>query len=43
MSFTETFLNGEQGAFKPATLTPMQKMILRFIVVGLVYYAFAVI
>ncbi len=43
MSFTETFLNGEQGAFKPATLTPMQKMILRFVVVGLVYYAFAVI
>ena len=43
MSFTETFLNGEQGAFKPATLTPMQKMILRFVVVGLVFYAFAVI
>jgi len=43
MSFTATFLNGEQGAFKPATLTPMQKMILRFVVVGLVYYAFAVI
>ena len=43
MSFTETFLNGEQGAFKPATLTPMQKMILRFVVVGLVYFAIAVI
>ena len=43
MSFAETFVNGEQGAFKPATLTPMQKMILRFVVVGLVYYAFAVI
>jgi len=43
MSFAETFMNGEQGAFKPATLTPMQKMILRFVVVGLVYYAFAVI
>ncbi|MCU0251183.1 MAG: cbb3-type cytochrome c oxidase subunit I [Vicinamibacterales bacterium] len=43
MSFTETFLNGAQGAFKPATLTPMQKMILRFVVVGLVFYAFAVI
>jgi cytochrome c oxidase subunit 1 len=43
MSFADTFMNGEQGAFKPATLTPMQKMILRFVVVGLVYYAFAVI
>jgi cytochrome c oxidase subunit 1 len=43
MSFTHTFLNGEQGAFKPDSLTPMQKMILRFVVVGLVYYAFAVI
>jgi cytochrome c oxidase subunit 1 len=43
MSFTATFLNGEQGAFKPATLTPMQKMILRFVVVGLVFYAIAVV
>ena len=43
MSFADTFMNGEQGAFKPATLTPMQKMILRFVVIGLVYYAFAVI
>ncbi|HNW74741.1 MAG TPA: cbb3-type cytochrome c oxidase subunit I [Bacteroidales bacterium] len=43
MSFTKTFLEGEQGLFKPDGLTPMQKMILRFVVVGLVYYAFAVI
>ncbi len=43
MSFTKTFLYGEQGLFKPDSLTPMQKMILRFVVVGLVYYAFAVI
>jgi cytochrome c oxidase subunit 1 len=43
MSFSSTFLNGEQGLFKPRTLTPMQKMTLRFVVVGLVYYAFAVI
>ena len=43
MTFTQTLLNGEQGAFKPASLTPMQKMILRFVVVGLVYYGFAVI
>jgi cytochrome c oxidase subunit 1 len=43
MSFIQTLVHGEQESFKPATLTPMQKMILRFVVVGLVYYAFAVI
>ncbi len=43
MNFKDTFLNGEQGLFKPGTLTPMQKLILRFVVVGLVYYGFAVI
>lgn len=43
MKFIDTFMNGEQGLFKPATLTPMQKLILRFVVVGLVYYGFAVI
>ncbi len=36
MSFIHTLVHGEQESFKPATLTPMQKMILRFIVVGLV-------
>lgn len=43
MSFIQTLVHGEQESFKPATLTPMQKMILRFVVVGLVYYGFAVI
>ncbi|MCX6545880.1 MAG: cbb3-type cytochrome c oxidase subunit I [Acidobacteria bacterium] len=43
MSFIHTLVHGEQASFKPATLTPMQKMILRFIVVGLVYYGFAVV
>jgi len=43
MSFKDTFMNGEQGLFKPASLTPMQKLILRFVVVGLIYYGFAVI
>jgi len=43
MSFIQTFVNGEQGLFKPKTLTPMQKLTLRFVVVGLVYYAFALI
>ena len=43
MSIVQTLLNGEQGLFKPKTLTPMQKLTLRFVVVGLVYYGFAVI
>ncbi len=43
MSFTNTFMNGEQSLFKPVTLTPMQKLTLRFVVVGLIYYGFAVI
>ncbi|MCU0406257.1 MAG: cbb3-type cytochrome c oxidase subunit I [Ignavibacteriaceae bacterium] len=43
MSFSYTLLNGEQGLFKPVSLTPMQKMTLRFVVIGLLYYGFAVI
>ena len=43
MSFINTFLNGEKGMFKPSSLTPMQKLVLRFVVVGLIYYGFAVI
>ena len=43
MSFINTFISGEKGLFKPDGLTPLQKLTLRFVVVGLVYYAFAVI
>lgn len=43
MNVIQTLVNGEKGLFKPDTLTPMQKMTLRFVVVGLVYYLFAVI
>jgi cytochrome c oxidase subunit I len=43
MSFLQTFTHGEQGLFKPNTLTPMQKLTLRFVVVGLLYYGFAVV
>ena len=43
MSFIKTLMNGEQGAFKPDSQTPMQKITLRFVVVGLVYYGFAVV
>jgi cytochrome c oxidase subunit I len=38
-----TLLYGEQGAFKPDSLTPMQKITLRFVVIALVYYGFVVI
>ena len=43
MSFIKTLIHGEEGLFKPDNLTPMQKLVLRFVVVGLVYYGFAVI
>ncbi len=43
MSFKETLIRGEQGLFKPDSLTPMQKIVLRFVVVGLVFYGFAVV
>ena len=43
MSFLKTLIIGEQGLFKHDTLTPMQKLTLRFVVVGLIYYGFVVI
>jgi cytochrome c oxidase subunit I len=43
MSFINTFMNGEQGLFKAKSLTPMQKLTLRFVVVGLIYYGIVVI
>lgn len=43
MSFKETLIHGEQGLFKPDSLTPMQKIVLRFVVVGLVFYGIAII
>lgn len=41
MKYIETFMNGEAGSFKPKSLSPMQKLLLRFVVVALVYYFFA--
>ncbi|HOT44526.1 MAG TPA: cbb3-type cytochrome c oxidase subunit I [Spirochaetota bacterium] len=38
MNLIHTFLKGEEGLFRPDSLTPMQKMTLRFVVVGLLYY-----
>jgi len=43
MSFIQTLISGEQKLFKADSLTQMQKITLRFVVVGLVYYGFAVI
>ncbi len=43
MSFINTFMNGEQAAFKPESQTALQKIALRFVVVGLIYYGFAAI
>ena len=42
-SFSDTLFNGNAGTFKVGTLSPMQKLTLRFVVFGLVYYAFAAI
>ena len=43
MSFKDTLLNGEQSLFKASSLTPMQKLVLRFVVVGIIFYGLAVI
>ena len=43
MSFMKTFLDGAQGAFKPGSLSPIQKLALRFVIVGLAYYGLAAI
>jgi cytochrome c oxidase subunit 1 len=43
MSFIKTLINGEEGLFRSETLTPVQKLVLRFVVVGLVYFGFVVI
>jgi cytochrome c oxidase subunit 1 len=43
MGLINTLVEGEQASFRPDTLTPMQKNTLRFVLVGLVYYGFAVV
>jgi len=43
MSFIKTLIDGEQGLFRHETLTPMQKLTLRFFVTGLFYFGFVVI
>ena len=43
MNFIATLMDGEQQAFQPASLTRMQKMTLRFVVIGLVFYGIVAI
>lgn len=43
MNFMQTLKSGEEGLFRSDSLTPMQKLTLRFVVVGLVYYGLVVI
>ncbi|HPD65638.1 MAG TPA: cbb3-type cytochrome c oxidase subunit I [Bacteroidia bacterium] len=43
MKFKDTFLKGTEGLFKPDSLTPMQKLALRFVVVGILYYGIVVV
>ncbi len=43
MSFIQTLISGEQKLFKSDSLTQMQKITLRFVVMGLVFYGFVVI
>ena len=43
MNFIATLIDGEQQAFQPASLTRMQKMTLRFVVIGLVFYGMVAI
>ncbi len=42
-TFTDTLVHGNERAFKPSSLTPLQKLTLLYVVFGLVYYAFAAI
>ncbi len=43
MNFKDTFLNGNEGKFSADGLTPMQKLALRFVVVGILYYELSAI
>ncbi len=42
-TFTQTLIEGNEGAFKSRSLTPMQKLTLQYVIFGLVYYGFAAI
>jgi cytochrome c oxidase subunit 1 len=41
MSFIKTLIEGNEGGLKHETMTPMQKIAMRFIVIGILYYGLA--
>ncbi len=43
MSFIQTLISGEQKLFKSDSLTQMQKITLRFVVMGLIFYGIVVV
>ena len=43
MEFLKTLWTGEKGLFKPDSLTPMQKITLRFVVAALIFFGMVVI
>ncbi len=43
MSFLNTLVNGHEGGLKHESMTPMQKIALRFVVLGVLYYGLAAI
>ena len=43
MTFKDTLLDGHEGSFDHKTMTPMQKLTVRFVLIGMVYYAFSAI
>ncbi|MCK4975169.1 MAG: cbb3-type cytochrome c oxidase subunit I [Sulfurimonas sp.] len=43
MSFIKTLINGNEGGLKHEGMTPMQKIAMRFVVIGLLYYGLAAV
>ncbi|MCW8895829.1 MAG: cbb3-type cytochrome c oxidase subunit I [Sulfurimonas sp.] len=43
MSFMKTLINGNDGGLKHEGMTPMQKIAMRFVVIGLLYYGLSAI
>ncbi|WP_294890326.1 cbb3-type cytochrome c oxidase subunit I, partial [Sulfurimonas sp. RIFCSPLOWO2_12_36_12] len=43
MSFFKTVIDGNEGGLRHESMTPMQKIAMRFVVIGLLYYGLAAI
>ena len=43
MSLINTLVNGHEGGLKHEGMTPMQKISLRFVVLGVLYYGLAAV